>query len=141
MTTKLLSKVFMSLLVATLLLGFPLGIWLTVRSTDYLRVVGYTYDGADITIERNMIQGDAMVRSYVTVIGADGRSCFERVERVMEAFDMNGAPITRETFAAPASLKPCLDSHPYTVVGRYYVRTFGGLMLLKPAFYFEPPRG
>jgi hypothetical protein len=143
MATKILGRVFVALLIVTFLVGFPMGIWLTVKSTDYLRVLKYTYNEAtgDVTMERNMLQGEAVVRTYVTVIGANGRRCFFRSERVFDAYDADGMPVTTEVFSVDPDLKPCLASKPYSVVGRYYVKAFGGLMLLKPAFYFEPPRG
>jgi hypothetical protein len=87
-----------------------------------------------------MIQGDVMVRSYISVTGADGRSCFYRSERVFDAYDSHGMPVVKEVFGVSPELKPCLAKKPYSVVGRYYVKAFGGFLLLKPAFYFEPPR-
>jgi hypothetical protein len=134
---------FLALLAVVLIASLPVGVWLTVRSSDYLRVQGYTYDEAtgDVVMERTLIQGDALVRTYITVTGADGRSCFFRSERVFEAFDATGLPITKERFTVDPDLKPCLASRPYSVVGRYYVKAFNGLMFLKPVFYFEPPRG
>jgi hypothetical protein len=141
MATHLLRRVFVALLIVLLLGLLPIGIWLTVKSTDYLRVLNYTYDPrtGDVTMERQMLQGDAMVRSYIAVTGADGRSCFYRSERVFDAYDGRGMPVVKEVFGVSPELKPCLAKRPYSVVGRYYVRAFGGL-LLKPAFYFEPPR-
>jgi hypothetical protein len=143
MPIKILRVVFCTLLIALLLAILPVGIWLTVRSSDYLRVQGYTYDQAtgDVVMERTLLQGDAIVRSYISVLGADGRSCFFRSERIFEANDAQGLPVTKERFKVASDLKPCLDSRPYSVVGRYYVKAFNGLMLLKPVFYFEPPRG
>jgi hypothetical protein len=143
MTTHLLGRVFVALLFVVILAILPIGVWLTVKSTDYLRVLNYSFnpETGDVTMERQMIQGDAMVRTYITVTGADGRSCFFRGERVFDAFDSNGSPVIKEVFGADPALKPCLAKKPYSVVGRYYVKAFGGLMLLKPAFYFEPPRG
>jgi hypothetical protein len=143
MATHLLRRLFLSLLIVLTIAILPIGVWLTVKSTDYLRVLGYTYnpETGDVTMERQLIQGDVMVRSYITVTGADGRSCFFRGERIFDAFDSHGMPVIKEVFSASPELKPCLASRPYSVVGRYYVKAFGGLMLLKPAFYFEPPRG
>jgi hypothetical protein len=141
-TTRILRRLFLVLLGALILAILPVGIWLTVRSSDYLRVQGYTYDQAtgDVVMERTLLQGDAIVRSYISVIGSDGRSCFYHSERIFEANDAQGLPITKETFSVAPDLKPCLASRPYSVVGRYFVKAFGGL-LLKPVFYFEPPRG
>jgi hypothetical protein len=143
MPTRILRRLFAALLAVLILAILPVGIWLTVRSSDYLRVQGYTYnqDTGDVVMERTLIQGDALVRTYIAVTGADGRSCFFRSERVFEAYDASGQPISKETFLVDPDLKPCLASRPYSVVGRYYVKAFGGLMLLKPVFYFEPPRG
>jgi hypothetical protein len=142
MPTRILRRLFLVLLGALILATLPVGIWLTVRSSDYLRVQGYTYDQAtgDVTMERTLLQGDAMVESYIAVTGADGHSCYFRSRRVFEAYDATGQPITKETFIVAPELKPCLASRPYSVVGRYYVKAFNGLMLLKPVFYFEPPR-
>jgi hypothetical protein len=143
MPTRILRRLFAALLAVLILAILPVGIWLTVRSSDYLRVQGYTYnqDTGDVVMERTLLQGDALVRSYISVIGADGRSCFFHSERIFEANDAQGLPIAKETFSVSDDLKPCLASRPYSVVGRYYVKAFGGLMLLKPVFYFEPPRG
>jgi hypothetical protein len=138
-----LRRLFLALLAVVLIASLPLGIWLTVRSSDYLRVQGYTYDQAtgDVVMERTLLQGDTIVRSYISVIGSDGRSCFYHSERIFEANDAQGLPITKETFKVAEDLKPCLASRPYSVVGRYFVKAFGGVLLLKPVFYFEPPRG
>lgn len=136
-----LARILITLSVIVLFLTGPVIAWVTVPSGYFIRVMDYHYDPhlSEITMVRNLMRGDVVAKSFVTVVGANGRSCYDRDERVYDAVNGAGTIITKEVFAAPTRLKPCLDSAPFTVVARFHVKV-AGFVTLKPTFYFEPPR-
>lgn len=138
-----LARLFVFLAIIAFIMFVPVAIWLTVPSGYFLRVQGYIYNAetGNVTLTRNLIRGEVLVRSYIEVTGANGQNCFDRDERPYSAETSSGKPITKDVFEVPPQLIPCLNSTPYTIVGQFYVKAFGGIVPLKPTFYFEPPRG
>lgn len=141
MLKSTLEKVFWALAIATFPLFFAVLIWISLPTSAFFRVQGYSYDPETdtVTMTRNVLgDSDVVVKELLTVTGADGRSCYYRSEHTYSPFTGTGSPITQEIFTAPEALRPCLDRKPYTMVGRYH--TYLIFLPLKPTWYFEPPR-
>lgn len=143
MLRNTLEKVFWALAIATFPLFVVVLVWISITTGNYIRVLDYRYDPVSetVTMSRNvLVKEDVVVKSYISVTGSDGETCFDRDERVYSPFDDEGTPKTTDVFHVPERLKKCLDSAPYELVGRFHTSLLG-LLNLKPTWYFEPPRG
>jgi hypothetical protein len=116
-------------------------IWSTAVSGYFLRVLDMTYDPKTetITMTREVLSNDdVLARWHMSVQIPSGIECSDSGTDIYEPRFINGMPKREVTFPA-GPLAPCLEVPDHQVVASWQV-LLGGVLPLKPTFFFKPPR-
>jgi hypothetical protein len=125
--------------------AFPLFAWVMIWSTAasgyFIRVLDMEYDRETqlITMTREVLsRDDVLARWHMNVQMPGGRECSASGTDIYEPRFIDGSPKNQASFPAGA-LAPCLDVADHQIVASWQV-LLGGVLPLRPTFFFKPPR-